>query len=315
MKKKISKINLKKDTRIKFFLICLFISFILWLLVNLSKVYRTKITILSLYQNPPAGQLLFNEKKDTLHAEILATGMQILQYNFRTKEIKVDLDKVLLMQGKAYFWLPNRSLDILRKELGVKEVFRIKEDSIALIIDKELKKKVPIISKIKVFTRQGFKVAEKKLSYDSVEINGPANLIKKIIHVYTEPLKLKELSKNIDGSVSLIYPSKIKGPTHVNYKIFIEKYTEKKLNIKINPINLPLHTKIQMIPNELQLKFTVGYSSYDKINAQDFQVVCNFEKISDTTTMLPLEIVKFPEKVENIRLYPTKVKVILIKDK
>ncbi len=299
----------------KIFLMCLFISAILWSLVNLSKVYRTKIKILSSYKNPPAGQLLFNEKKDTLHVEISAIGMQILQYKLRIKEIKVDLDKVLLMHGKTYFWLPNRSLDILRKELQVKEVFRIREDSISLIIDKELRKKVPVIPSIKVLTRQGFKVAEQKLSYDSVEIKGPASLVKEITHIYTEPIELKNLSKNIDRNISLIYPPKIKGTTEINYKILIEKYTEKSVKVKINPINLPIHTKIQIIPDELHLRFTVGYSSYDKINAQDFQVVCDFEKISDTITTLPLEIVKFPTTVENIRLSPARVKVILIKDK
>lgn len=285
----------------------------MWLLINLSKEYRTTINLIVEYQNPPSGKVLFNEENDTIQAEIYTTGGGILTYRFNSPVVTIDLDEVLLTNNNSNFWLPNRALNILREKLNVKEVYRVKEDTIHLIIDELGKKKVPILSKVKVIASQGFKVSEEAFSQDTVEIKGPISLIKEIKRIPTEEIVFESKEQNFNKKIKLKYPQKIKGKNVIEYRVMLEKYTEKTIPIKITPLDVPVATEVQLIPEEVELKFTVGYSQFSQIKAQDFQVICDLKQINDTLSEIPLKINKGPKGIENVRIIPSKAKIILVK--
>ncbi|MFV0530868.1 MAG: CdaR family protein [Flavobacteriales bacterium] len=307
----INKLHVNSNYRI--FFICLLIAGIMWLLINLSKEYRTTVNLIIKYQNPPSGKVLFNEGNDTIQAKIYATGGNILKYKLRNPLVEVNLDEVLLTNNNSNFWLPNRSLNVLREKLDVKEVYRVQEDTIHLIIDELGQKKVPILSKIKVLSNQGFKIINETFSQDSVEIKGPASLVKKITRIPTKEIVFENKEQDFNQEIALDYPPKIKGVQTIDYQVAFEKYTEKTIPIKIIPENVPVNTEIQIIPEEVEIKFTVGYSKFSEIEPQDFQVVCDLNQMNDSSTTIPLKVTKYPKEVENIRIIPSKVKILLIK--
>ncbi|APD06556.1 hypothetical protein UJ101_01026 [Flavobacteriaceae bacterium UJ101] len=309
----LNKVNVKENSNSRIFLICLLIASVMWLLINLSKEYRATINLIVEYQNPPSGKVLFNEENDTIQAEIYATGGGVLSYRFTNPVVKIDLDEVLLTNNNSNFWLPNRSLNILREKLNVKEVYRVKEDTIHLIIDELGKKKVPILSKVNVIANQGFKVVKEAFSQDTVEIRGPISLVKEIKQIPTEEIVFENKEQNFNKKIKLHYPQKIKGIDLVEYEVALEKYTEKSISIKIIPVDVPVNTEIQIIPEEVEMKFAVGYSQFSQIKSQDFQVVCDLKQINDTLSEIPLKINKRPKGIENIRIIPSKAKVILVK--
>ncbi len=304
---------MKENSNNRIFLVCLLIASIMWLLINLSKEYRATVDLIVGYQNPPSGKVLFNEEKDTIEAEIYAIGGNILKYRFSHPFVKVNLDEVLLTNNNSNFWLPNRSLNILRKKLGVKEVYRVQEDTVYLIIDELGRKKVPISSKLQVVSNQGFKVEKEIFSQDTVEIKGPLNLVKEVKSIPTEEIIFEDKEQDFGQKIELRYPPKIKGVKTVDYQVTFEKYTEKTIPIKIALKGLPVKTQVQIIPEKVEVKFTVGYSKFSEIKSQDFQIVCNLNQIDDTTSEIPLKIEKHPKGIENIRLIPSKVKILLVK--
>ncbi len=309
----IHKMNIKKNSDSRIFFICLLIASVLWLLINLSKEYRTTIEVVIEYQNPPAGKVLFNEESDTIHAEINATGANILKYQFHNPLVKVELDEVLLTNNNTNFWLPNRFLTILQDELTVKEVYRVEEDTMRLLVDELGKKRVPIVPRVKVISNQGFKVVNANYSQDTVEIRGPKSVVKEVKEIQTEEIVFENKENNFTKMVMLEYPQRVKGIKAIEYQVAFEKYTEKSIPITILPVNLPLNTEIQIIPEEVEVKFTVGYSKFFEIKPQDFQVVCDVKQINDTLTEIPLKIKKRPKEIENIRIIPAKAKILLVK--
>ena len=284
----------------------------MWMLINLSKEYRATIDLIIEYQNPPSGKVLFNEKNDTLHTEILASGGRILARSLRNAIVKVDLDEVLLTNNNTNFWLPNRSLTILRNQLKVKDVIRVQQDTMHLIIDELEKRRVPIVSKVNVKASQGFKIEKIEWGQDSVIIEGPRSLVKEIQFIETEEVVLKNKRDDFTKNIELKYPPKIKGIEKVKYSILFEKYTEKELVSKVKLLNVPTSVKVQTVPEEVNIKFDVGYSKFNSIKSADFEVVCDLNTVSDTLTYLPLRLKEQPDGVENIRLNPTNIKIVLI---
>lgn len=309
----LNKVNTTENSNNRIFLICLLTSGIMWLLINLSREYRSTVNLIVKYQNSPSGQVLFNEINDTLQAEIHTTGVSILKYRFSTPLIKIDLDEVLLTNNNANFWLPNRSLNIIREKLDVKEVYRVKEDTIYLVIDELGRKEVPIFSKVKTIANQGFKITEESFSQDTVEIKGPLSSVKEIQQIFTEEKVLKNKDRDFDEEIKLLYPPKIRGIGKIKYKVTLEKYTEKTIPVKIIPLDISVDAEAKIIPEEAELKFTVGYSQFSQVKPQDFQVVYDLKQINDTLSEVPLKLHKYPKGVGNVRIIPPKVKILLIK--
>lgn len=305
--------NIKKNSDTRIFFICLLISSVLWLLINLSKEYRSTVDVLTEYKNPPSGKVLFDERQDTIRAEINATGATILKYKIKNPTVKVKLNEVLLTNNNSNFWLPNRFLNMLEQELAVEEIYRVEKDTIHLLIDELGRKKVPIVSRIKVLSNQGFKVVNENLSQDSVEINGPKSVVKKVKTISTEEIVFENKENNFTQKIKLEYPQRVKGVKVLDYQVTLEKYTEKTITIAVKPINVPLNTQIQMFPETVEIKFTVGYSKFNEIKPQDFQVICDVKQLNDTLTLVPLKIKKQPKEIENIRIIPAKTKVLLVK--
>ncbi len=286
----------------------------MWLLVNLSKEYRSSIEVIIKYKNPPVGKILFKDGGDTINAEISTSGLGFIRNRLDVPEIDIDLDKVLLTNYKNDFWLPNRSLDILRERLNVKEVYRVKNDTISLIINKLGKKLVPIKSMIKVNTGQGFKIKKINKSIDSVLIRGPLNYVQTISSINTDTTTFKEVDEDFNAKVKLIYPFKIEGEKFIDYDIEVEKYTEKIFDVKIQPLQAPANSKVQIIPSMTKLKVNVGYSEFSSINVDDFQVVCDLSQINNSVSNLILKVNKKPANIEAITLNPSRVKILLLKN-
>ena len=70
--------NIKQDSRVIIFLICLLISTILWFLNALGKNYDTTLEFPVKYINPPENQFIANSPPENLVLKVNAHGFYIV---------------------------------------------------------------------------------------------------------------------------------------------------------------------------------------------------------------------------------------------
>jgi hypothetical protein len=100
----------------------------------------------------------------------------------------------------------------------------------------------------------------------------------------------------------------------VNIKGDVEKFTEATLTLLVEIQNLPEGYTISLIPEEVEVLFNIGLSDYNKINQNDFKIVCDYSRTAkDGLTYLIPEVSSKPDMVSEIKIVPNQIEFLLKK--
>ena len=92
--------------KINIFLVFLVCSFLAWLVSRLSEVYTQGTSFDLVYTNVPDSLKLTNISKDRVDVRLRARGFQFLGFNFKTKEIAIDLSEVA--KNEMDYYIPQK---------------------------------------------------------------------------------------------------------------------------------------------------------------------------------------------------------------
>ncbi len=109
--------EVRLNRKIFVFAVCLLISFIAWLQLNLSKKQVENLPVRIQYSHLPKTRFGSDKITDTLYVEVEADGYDLLKYEM--VEVQIDFRK--LKKGRnpeAYYFLPNSHVKSIAKQLG-----------------------------------------------------------------------------------------------------------------------------------------------------------------------------------------------------
>ncbi|HRS54751.1 MAG TPA: hypothetical protein P5250_08615, partial [Bacteroidales bacterium] len=143
------KTNYKKRYEFFIFLLCLSISFIIWLMIKLSKEYTTEIVYPLKYTNLEKKQLLITDAPKNLVLYITANGYRLLQLKYLRKldSLQIDLTNIKLhKENNSYYgWIKTNDIIRLNKQLfPTKMVSVVKPDTLQFEFESVATKKVNI---------------------------------------------------------------------------------------------------------------------------------------------------------------------------
>lgn len=296
------------------FLICLVLACGMWFLIHLSKTYISPIKIVVNYNQLSSNKILYNKKCDTIDAVVEATGFQIFRYKNTSPEVNINLNDVLLSQGNHYFWLPNRSQSILKENLAIRRIVNIvSSDTIFLNLDERVCKMVRINPKLSFDIPKGYRIKNLKYSTEKAEIFGPKKLLHTINGINTEEKEVKISSSNASYVVSLQLPANVTSPNKsIKLEAQLERITQKIIELPIKVKNLPPNAEIKLVPDRVKIAFTTGFSEYETLTENDFEVICDVKNITNFTSSLPLEFSKYPKNITQLQIKPMTTQVIVI---
>jgi hypothetical protein len=284
---KTSGINLKYNRKIRIFLIFLFLTSIIWLIVALSKSYTTTSKIKIVYINLPANKLLLKKPVSEIEGVINATGFNLIKYKIKPPKISLSLVESQ-KNGLKYYLLPNNQIISLTKKLeSSSTLVKFLTDTIYVDLGNNITKKVPINSKLKINFKLGYNFIEDlKTIPDSISISGPKRSLDSILEITTKSLELNEVYEQVNVQLQLNAPKwknvKMSAKT-VTIKGEVDKFTEGKLIIPVTIINVPKGIKVTPFPKEIEVVYQAGLSHFNRINSSSFEVVFDYQQYENDT--------------------------------
>lgn len=306
-----------QNKKINIFLLFLVLSFVVLMVLKLSTIYTNTIEFKINKVHVPEQYLVLNDSSQILKVTLRTNGFNLLRYYFKKPNIDISFKENIEKSKDFYIWNKFQGFSDLNAQFSKDiEVLSIIPDTIKFRFDVNAIKKVPIKLNSKFSFSGGYDLLDSiKIIPDSIKVIGPTVLVSEINYIETDTLILKDINANIDKSISLglIKNSNLSfSKNKVQITAEVDKFTEGHLKIPITVINIPDSLKIKYFPKKLYVTYYTSLSNYNKINAGDFIITCDFNNIENTSDFLKPEIVKQPKEARNVKLSQEQIEFIII---
>ena len=307
----------KVNFKLKTFLVFFCLSVLFWLLIKLSKTYTSDAIFNITYSNLPIDKVVQNEPIEEIEVLIESTGFNLLGYKLNHNDIVFDVSKLTYKTGDYYYYLPNNNIPELRKQLNLEtEIKRFSQDTIHFKLGLNKKKKIPVVLDAEINFKLGYNFVEDlSISPDSVVIVGPESQLDTIYSVSTRKIELIEISSKINKEVLLDvsnYAHIVFSENKVLLNAEVDKFTEGSLKVPFKIKNLPSEYKITTLPSEVTIVYKVALSNFNKITADNFEIVCDYdETIKNNLSYL---VPRFKEQtilITSSKIIPSKIEFLI----
>ncbi len=174
----------------------LVLAVILWFFVILSGRSQITVSVPLVFRNLPAG-LAVVDSPETV--SITIQGQERLIRNLRQDEISAVVDLGKAKTGKFFYTLSKDNIK-LPKTLIVTD---IDPETVSLKIEAQLKKTVSVKPAVVGLPEKGFAIVDITVVPDSVVLEGPKSMVKKIRTVKTEPIDTNGINSNLRYKANL----------------------------------------------------------------------------------------------------------------
>lgn len=313
--KKISRSEFKKSNFKVFFFFLVF-STLVWFLVQFSKHYTEVLTVPLQFQNYPKDKIIA-KKGDQLELRVKQSGFQLAWFKIFRPKIEVDLSNLPINGDHLNYSLRQNRGELIKKLPNDFNNVDFLDDEIHIPFQQREVKKVPIKSNITLKYAPGYSSEDElKISPDSIEISGAAEVIDSIGEVYTKALTKKNVKADLSGQVEIDkskYPKLTLFRNKVDYSIAVEKFTEGELEVPITIVNAPEDAEIAIFPSLVTITFKVSLEKYKQIHSIDFKVVCDYSEVPENRNFFIPKITMQPPNVSNVSLSPRKIQYVVKK--
>ena len=319
MNTKTRKIEFWKRKNIKGFSFFVVAAFLFLVLSKLSETYTQNVKIGIEVQGLDEEIKLVSDSTILINTLVKARGFSFVPLLFKSpKPIILDSKNDLKRIANQLQWNSYSNTSKLNQSLGKSfEVLSVFPDTLQINFDVLSSKKVPVEIKKELTFESGYDLLnDLTISNDSVKIVGLSEELKNISHLKTDVLKLTEISEDFERELSVNLPKNSKveiAPKIITVKGTVAKFTEGEIKIPVIVVNMPNEININFFPKEVDLLYYVNLNDYNSINANEFKVICDFEKRSNNEQkfLIP-EIVQKPEIVKRARLRQQRIEFIIL---
>ena len=297
------------------FLFFLALASTFWFVHALGKERETNITVPVRYVGIPINVAITNSPPSEISLDIKDQGLRLFDYSKRhITPLTIDLSRVFYQKGEILITPDLLSGRIRRYLKPTTSILNIYPDSILIQYEKLGVKTVPIKLNSKIGLANQYKLSnDVQLDPNIVTIFGPKRMLDRIKFVQTDYLELKNLNDTSYYSCEL-KPIKLVrfSVKHTKVSVFVEPFTERKVQITVTAINCPQYTSIRTFPTFVNVTYTVGLSKFYTLSPTDLQVYLDYNdlKLSKQSKQI-LKIKNNTSHISNIRISPSEVEFIL----
>ena len=308
----------KNQKKLRVFLVFLFLSFLFWSLIKLSKEYISEVEFELSYSDVPKNKLIQNEPDEKVTLTLKTIGFKLLNYEFKKRVLDYSLTEIQRKGGSMYFSETRSNTNYLQAQLSAETVvLNVEPDTLFFDLGVKRSKKVPIVSQVEFEFKTGFSfVGNHEFNPAEVSISGPEKVIDTINEVYTMPQKISDISESINQSVKLQNPSGsvVLSEESVMVVGVVDKITNGSYNVPFRVINLPKNVIISTYPKEVKVVYQVALKDYNKIPENSFRIHCDYKQTEDNNLdyLIP-KLVEKPELISNVKIIPNKIEFLIKK--
>ncbi len=311
----------RSHPKLVIFLVCLVISILMWLFIELMKDYTDEIRYDITFSNAPKDLILTNSGDNVLSIGIYAQGFELLaaKYVRKRRTLNVNLSTLKIKySGDGYTaYLP--SIRII-KQLGTqirfdKEITYIKPDTLFFRFSEIFRKQVPVRPDI-VYTLNGqFDITDSITVHPKfVTVSSVKSIIDTLTFVKTQKLRFSELDSSINVNVALYKGAQSRlirySSDSVNVTFHVEKVTEAGYKIPVSVNGNGENVKI--FPDKVDIICRVPLSEYPHIEKSDFAAEVVYLPSGKNEKKLTVNLVRIPNSVRVLKIIPEEVEYIII---
>ncbi len=315
-----NKFYLKNSSKIKVFLFFLGLTFIIWLFVELSKVYVSTATFKIRYTNLPSDKIIQKEPVSEIELMLRAPGFSLLKYKIRNHSVNISLGN--LNQKKSTFYIiPKNQISLLNNQIsGDTEVVNTVVDTIFLELGRNISKKVPVIPRVDIDFKLGYNFVDKmEINPDSIIIVGPEKKINSIVEVFTEEIEMADVHSSIDMELDIVISEAdrkiVFSEKKVNVWAEVDKFTEGMMQIPIKIINEPENVKILPFLKEFNVVYKVALSNFNEVDENSIQIVLDYNQFKNDTLIKYLTpiVQKKSDLIYSYKIIPKEIEFLIQK--
>jgi YbbR domain-containing protein len=302
------------------FVVCLAISTLFWLLLAFNGFYSTSITVPVEYINMPEQRMMIEKLPQEVEITISGSGYQLISYWLRPDNGSVLLDgrnigtKPALKANNAFLTTFN-GIDFFNRQHGDVKALNIQPDTIFFSFFNRGFRKVPIVlDAVLSFKKQYFLTDSIRLFPDSVMISGPSERMDSVFQIFTERLKLSDISTSGNFTLNILKPDSLLSyePSLVDIKMEVDQYTEAVFAIPVRVEHLISTDSLDVFPEQVELTCLIALKDFNKVSASSFIIAADAFDLRDSkSNSMKLYVREAPSFVKNIRLKPETVDFII----
>lgn len=296
------------------FLLFLVISFIFWWSTTMSDSYEMSTQVSVNIAGVSDDMRVVSKAVPQINVNLDGKGVALWKSRFSRGRRSVTLDSRQFVKnsGRAAYstsWLADTLAEMLPAGVSVRS---IQPDSIVFRYVKQHKVRVPVVYEGNVESRDQFFLEETEFAPDSISLfvlDSDTSEYRAVARVGDIVLSSDTLSMN----VGLDFPKNVLADAYETRVTFIsQQYTEKTLEIPVTGVNFPRGVRLMSFPSKAVLVFWVKMSDFDKVNSGDFQVVVDYNDISEGgDERVQLHVFAQPANVRNVRLQTPVVEYLM----
>jgi YbbR domain-containing protein len=313
----IIKLSASERRRLTVFTTCLLLALAAWILATLSGTYSFSVKQVLTFKNAPQRRAFHALQPDTINATIQGSGWQMVFSRMSDAETPVTIDLHTLEH--ANFIALNTQIDnINKKRERNHRIVSFDPDTLYFDFTNRVIKKIKVEPVFKVSYQPQYEVSGKltvKPAY--VTLNGPANVVNNIKTWKTDTLEMDGVNQTIRATLPL---QRVKEgnmsvyPKSVQIRVPVEEFTEKKLKIPIKVINNPHYYNVKIVPQHINITFTVPLSRYMEIDEDFFEATVDLSLWEQQNyTVLPVNITRMPSYCKVVNITPQNVDFLVRK--
>lgn len=292
--------------------ICVVLSIVLWLVIQLSKSYETPRSVNIEYRVPP-GLTFTQEPPSSMVAVVQGSGWKLLRSYFRQSTHKLTID---LQAYEDKVIEKSELFQLLSNEIGL-PVVNANTSYLVISMDSTTTKEVPVVFDNRIsLAKDFFFSGDVKISPSTVVLTGPKEQLARVTEVRTRPSRLTNVSRNVQQEVYLIPPEV--DQVRLNRKkvlvsIPVEQFTELEFNLSVSvPEEIG---EFEVIPKTVKLHCITKLSAAREISESDFTVGIVEREIGQdpNSAYVPLQIIQKPDFVKVTGLSTNAVELFRIK--
>lgn len=300
---------------LKTFLFFLGFSAVIWLFVQFSKQYIEPVELPIKYVNVPQDKILSSDIPGVLDLRVRDYGINIARYKLFPPELEIDVTEAREQDGQLVYDLQAQKTAVLSQINLDYEDATFMQSTINIPFEQRAVKTVNVVSNIELGFAVGYSALEDvRLDPDTVKVSGPSSILDTLEQVYTVPLKINNINKDIRDKIKLDKKNLSKVSffqDEVNFSVRTDKFTEGRVEIPVEVINVPDGMNVVVFPKEVVVFYQVSLNDFDKVSAEDFRVVVDFKDAKDSDGYLLAQVQEKPKLVNNIRLSEKRIQFVI----
>lgn len=299
------------------FLLFLFLSATLWFVNVLGKERETTLKIPVKFTGIPQNISIISPSITEISIDVRDQGLRLLSYtNKKMNPFSIEVKAQFNQRGQILITSEQLNEKLIKYiHLQPTTVIQaIHPDSINIVYEKLEKKYVPVkfISQLE-FAPQYMLSDSIQLSPNKLLVFGPKNVLDTLQYIRTELFQLKDITDTASYHCHLV-------PTpHVRYSanetklsLFVEQFTERKIQLPITAMNCPPHLTVRTFPAIANVTFTIGLSKFNYFKNNDIELFIDYNELKPTSQIKQkINIKNNKPYISNVRVSPKEVEFIL----